>query len=46
MQWFWALLPDEALPLVVVAIGLLLTVGVIKRQAAMSILGGLSSVFC
>jgi cellulose synthase/poly-beta-1,6-N-acetylglucosamine synthase-like glycosyltransferase len=35
----WSLVPDSALPLVIVGVALALIVGVIKRRAAFSIIG-------
>ena len=44
MRLLWYLLPDSAMPLVIVVVALLLIVGVIKRGAALAIIGGVLSV--
>ncbi|MEM2001026.1 MAG: hypothetical protein QXT77_00070 [Candidatus Methanomethylicaceae archaeon] len=38
MSWLWFFLPDEALPLVIVGVGLLWILGVISAQGALRIL--------
>ena len=39
MRLLWYLLPDSAMPLVIVVVALFLIVGVLKRGAALSIIG-------
>jgi hypothetical protein len=41
MRLIWLLLPDSAIPLLIVGVGLLLIVGVLSRGRAISIIGGL-----
>ncbi len=41
MQWLWFFLPDEALVLVIVLIGLGLMVGLLRGRAAGRLLGGI-----
>ena len=40
MRLIWNLLPDSAMPLVIVAAALLLMVGVISRRKAFAVVGG------
>ena len=39
MNWFWTLLPDEALPLVIAGAGLALLIGIITRKVAFHFIG-------
>ncbi|MEM2001034.1 MAG: hypothetical protein QXT77_00110 [Candidatus Methanomethylicaceae archaeon] len=39
MSWLWFLLPDEALPLLIIGIGLALMIGLMRLRAALSLIG-------
>jgi hypothetical protein len=39
MSWLWILIPDEAIPVIVIIVGLLLILGLVRPRAAFGILG-------
>jgi len=45
MRLLWLLMPDSALPLVIVGVALLLIVGVLSRGRAVSMIGALMAYF-
>jgi hypothetical protein len=44
MNLLWALIPDEALVLVIAVTGLGLICGIVSRKAAMSVIGGIIAI--